>query len=96
MTEARIFLSRSEFAERIGDKMDTLARYKLPDPDAIIGAAENEPPQDGYPKPWTRGTPHAQAKAGGHPKTQAPSETPHKHVFPTENPVRGHTLSVTL
>jgi hypothetical protein len=39
MTEARIFLSRSEFAERIGDKMDTLARYKLPDPDAIIGAS---------------------------------------------------------
>ena len=30
MTEARIFLSRSEFAERIGVKMDTLARYKLP------------------------------------------------------------------
>ena len=39
MTEARFFLSRSEFVERIGVKMDTLARYKLPDPDAIIGAS---------------------------------------------------------
>ena len=39
MTEARFFLSRSEFVERIGVKMDTLDRYKLPGPDAIIGAS---------------------------------------------------------
>lgn len=31
------FLSRSQVAERIGVKPDTLNRYKLPPPDAIIG-----------------------------------------------------------
>lgn len=31
------FLSRSELAERIGVKPDTLSRYKLPEPDAMIG-----------------------------------------------------------
>lgn len=39
MGEPRIYLSRSEFAERIGVKMDTLSRYKLPDPDVVIGAS---------------------------------------------------------
>lgn len=34
----QVYLSRTEFAERIGVKMNTLARYKLPEPDVIIGA----------------------------------------------------------
>jgi hypothetical protein len=32
------YLSRAEVAERIGVKPDTLSRYRLPEPDAIIGA----------------------------------------------------------
>lgn len=31
------YLSRAEFAERIGVKSDTLKRYNLPEPDAMIG-----------------------------------------------------------
>lgn len=31
------YLSRAELAERIGVKPDTLSRYKLPEPDAMIG-----------------------------------------------------------
>ncbi|WP_029116865.1 helix-turn-helix transcriptional regulator [Mycobacterium sp. URHB0044] len=31
------YLSRSELAERIGVKPDTLGRYRLPEPDALIG-----------------------------------------------------------
>lgn len=31
------YLSRPEFAERIGVKPDTLNRYHLPEPDAVIG-----------------------------------------------------------
>lgn len=34
------YLSRPEVAERIGVKPDTLNRYKLPDPDAQIGARQ--------------------------------------------------------
>ena len=32
------YLSRAEFAEHIGVKPDTLSRYKLPEPDAMIGS----------------------------------------------------------
>lgn len=32
-----IYLSRSEFAERIGVKPASMGRYKLPEPDAMIG-----------------------------------------------------------
>ena len=32
-----VYLSTSEFAARIGVKPDTLNRYKLPEPDAMIG-----------------------------------------------------------
>lgn len=32
-----IYLSSTEFAERIGVKPDTLNKYKLPEPDAMIG-----------------------------------------------------------
>ena len=39
MGEPRVYLSRSEFAERIGVKMDSLSRYKLPDPDVVIGVS---------------------------------------------------------
>lgn len=31
------YLSRAEVAERIGVKPDTLGRYRLPEPDAMIG-----------------------------------------------------------
>jgi hypothetical protein len=31
------FLSRTEVADRLGVKPDTLGRYKLPPPDAVIG-----------------------------------------------------------
>lgn len=31
------YLSRTEVAERIGVKPDTLGRYNLPEPDAVIG-----------------------------------------------------------
>lgn len=31
------YLSRTELAERIGVKPDTLSRYNLPEPDALIG-----------------------------------------------------------
>ena len=34
------YLSRPEVAERIGVKPDTLNRYKLPEPDAQIGARQ--------------------------------------------------------
>lgn len=33
------YLSRAEFAERIGVLTGTLSRYKLPEPDAMIGSA---------------------------------------------------------
>lgn len=36
MTTTR-YLNVSEVAERIGVKPDTLKRYKLPEPDALIG-----------------------------------------------------------
>lgn len=32
-----VYLSRAEVAERIGVKPDTLGRYRLPEPDAMIG-----------------------------------------------------------
>jgi hypothetical protein len=32
------YLSRAEVAERIGVKPDTLGRYRLPQPDAMIGS----------------------------------------------------------
>lgn len=35
---SKIYLSRSEFAARIGVQSSTLARYKLPKPDVIIGS----------------------------------------------------------
>jgi len=34
---AKRYLSRPEVAKRIGVKPDTLNRYKLPEPDAIVG-----------------------------------------------------------
>lgn len=33
----RRYLSRREVAERVGVKPDTLGRYRLPEPDAVIG-----------------------------------------------------------
>ncbi|MFT4288184.1 helix-turn-helix transcriptional regulator [Nocardioides sp.] len=38
MSKPKRYLSRPEVAERIGVKPDTLNRYKLPEPDAQIGA----------------------------------------------------------
>lgn len=40
-----VYLSRSEVAERIGVKPDTLGRYKLPDPDAMIGSTRGWLPE---------------------------------------------------
>lgn len=37
MTEPQRYLSRSDFAARIGVQVDTLNRYQLPPPDVIIG-----------------------------------------------------------
>jgi hypothetical protein len=39
------YLSRTELAERIGVKPDTLSRYKLPEPDAMIGATRGWLPE---------------------------------------------------
>ncbi|VEG58142.1 putative transcriptional regulator [Mycolicibacterium aurum] len=39
------YLSRTEVAERIGVKPDTLGRYKLPEPDAMIGATRGWLPE---------------------------------------------------
>lgn len=41
----RAYLSRSEVAARIGVKPDTLGRYKLPEPDAMIGATRGWLPE---------------------------------------------------
>ena len=37
-TKIKHYLSRSQLAERIGVKPDTLNRYTLPEPDVVIGA----------------------------------------------------------
>lgn len=34
---ATVYLSRRDLAERIGVKVPTLSRYKLPEPDVIVG-----------------------------------------------------------
>ena len=39
------YLSRTEVAARIGVKPDTLGRYKLPEPDAIIGSTRGWLPE---------------------------------------------------
>ncbi|RRD59269.1 XRE family transcriptional regulator [Leucobacter sp. OH1287] len=39
------YLSRSEVAELLGVKPDTLNRYKLPEPDAMIGRARGWLPE---------------------------------------------------
>lgn len=49
----RRYLSRAELAERIGVKPDTLSRYKLPEPDAMIGNTRG----------WTEATVDAWNKA---------------------------------
>lgn len=45
-TKPVTYLSRSDFAKRIGVQTSTLARYKLPKPDAIIGV--NQRPTYGW------------------------------------------------
>ena len=40
-----VYLSRTEVAERIGVKPDTLGRYKLPEPDALIGTTRGWLPE---------------------------------------------------
>lgn len=39
------YLSRSEVAKLIGVKPDSLGRYKLPDPDAMIGSIKGWLPE---------------------------------------------------
>lgn len=41
----RTYLSRAEFAERVGVKPDSLGRYKLPEPDAMIGTTRGWKPE---------------------------------------------------
>lgn len=39
------YLSRSEVAERIGVQPSTMSRYKLPEPDAVIGTVRGWLPE---------------------------------------------------
>lgn len=45
MTDPIRYLSRTEFAERIGVKPATLGRYNLPAPDAMIGTVRGWKPE---------------------------------------------------
>ena len=37
---SELYLSRSEVADRIGVKVGTLSRYRLPEPDVIVGSGD--------------------------------------------------------
>ncbi|WP_037176162.1 hypothetical protein [Rhodococcus sp. UNC363MFTsu5.1] len=52
MRKPRVYLSRAQFAERIGVEPGALSRYKLPEPDVIVGPVN----EDGsLPRGTTRG-----------------------------------------
>ena len=40
-----VYLGRAEFAARIGVAVGTLSRYKLPEPDAMIGRVQGWLPE---------------------------------------------------
>ncbi|MBM4468146.1 hypothetical protein GS905_23690 [Rhodococcus hoagii] len=42
MRKPKHYLSRAQFAERIDVAPDTMSRYKLPDPDVIIGPVNED------------------------------------------------------
>lgn len=52
MPEPLRFLSANQVAERIGVKPPSLARYKLPDPDVIVGPVNDD---GSLPRGTTRG-----------------------------------------
>lgn len=48
----RVYLNRAQLAERIGVAPDTISRYKLPPPDALIGPIDGG---GGIPRGTARG-----------------------------------------
>ena len=85
-TPAR-YLSASEFADRIGVKVGTLSRYKLPAPDVLVGTTRG----------WAEATVdawHAARPGSGRwGRTEAP-EAPRQPAVPTEHGVRLGTHTV--
>ena len=65
------FLSRAEFAERIGVKPGTLGRYNLPEPDATIGDVRGWLPETV--DRWHAGRP---GKGGRKPSTRGSTKRP--------------------
>lgn len=61
------YLSRAEFAERIGVNPSTLGRYKLPDPDATVGTARGWLPETV--DAWNEARPGKGAGAGRKPSS---------------------------
>lgn len=45
MSEPTRYLSRAEVAERIGVAVGTLSRYRLPEPDVLVGRARGWLPE---------------------------------------------------
>lgn len=60
------YLSRAEFAERIGVQSATLGRYKLPEPDAMVGSARGWLPETV--DAWNASRPGKGAGAGRKPR----------------------------
>ncbi|MFJ4254607.1 hypothetical protein [Microbacterium sp. NPDC090003] len=50
-------MSRSELAERIGVKQNSLGQYKRPNPTRCFGTARGW-----FPESWTQGTRHGQSE----------------------------------
>lgn len=65
------YLSRAEFAERIGVRPATLGRYALPDPDATIGNVRGWSPETV--DRWQAGRP---GKGGRKPSTPGNTNSP--------------------
>lgn len=63
------YLSRTEFAERIGVQPSTLGRYKLPEPDAMIGDIRGWLPATV--DRWNQARPGRGAGAGRKPRVAA-------------------------
>lgn len=57
------FLSRTEVAARVGVKPDTLGRYNLPEPDAMIGGTRGWLPETI--DAWNAARPRKSAGASG-------------------------------
>ena len=63
------YLSLKEFAERVGIQAATLAKYKLPDPDAMTGTTRGWLPETV--DVWQKNRPGKGAGAGRKPKSVA-------------------------